>query len=125
MTKLDEFKEEWYALSASERCRIYLDYLREYDTEKAWYGFDEKFFQTFFEDNPMEAVRATFFGKIESWSDDYIRFNAYGNLESASKYQVENYANDYIEEIFDHPELWEHVIAIEDEEENEEELING
>ena len=72
----------------------------------------------------MEAVRATFFGKIESWSDDYIRLDVYGNLESASKYQVENYANDYIEEIFDHPELWEHVIAIEDEEENEEELIN-
>ena len=61
MTKLDEFNEEWYALSASERCRIYLDYLREYDTEEAWYEFDEEFFQIFFEDNPMEAVRATFF----------------------------------------------------------------
>ena len=45
-----------------------------------WEVFDAEFFQIFFAD-PMEAARATHFGNI-NWSDNYIRFNAYGNLES-------------------------------------------
>lgn len=46
-----------------------------------WYDFDEDFFDTFFAGKPMEAARATFFGNI-NWADNYIRFNAYGNLVS-------------------------------------------
>jgi hypothetical protein len=50
------------------------------------YDFDDDFFDTYFAGKPEEAARATFFGKIQSWMDEYIRFNGYGNLESVSEY---------------------------------------
>lgn len=51
--------------------------------------FDDYFFDTYFEGKPEEAARATFFGNIENWNDEYIRFNGYGNLESLSDYAYE------------------------------------
>lgn len=42
---------------------------------------DEDFFNLFFEGKPMEAVRASFYGKYHYY-DDWVWFNAYGNLES-------------------------------------------
>ena len=51
------------------------------------YEFDDDFFSTYFDGKPEEAARATFFGNIQNWMDDYIRFNGYGNLESLSGYQ--------------------------------------
>ena len=82
--------------------------------------FDEDFFSMAFS-NPMEAARATFFGSIESWSDEYIRFNAYGNLESLSEYQAEGEIEYYIEDIFEHPDVWEDYIDDDEDEENEDE----
>lgn len=35
----------------------------------------------------FEAARAVYFGKIYLWNDDYFFINAYGNIESQSKYQ--------------------------------------
>ena len=42
---------------------------------------DEDFFETFYKDNVVEAVRATQFGNY-NFMDDFVLFNAYGNLES-------------------------------------------
>lgn len=42
---------------------------------------DEDFFNLFFKGKPMEAVRASFYG-IYHYYDDWVWFNAYGNLES-------------------------------------------
>lgn len=50
--------------------------------------FDDEFFNVYFDGRPMEAARATFFGNIENWQDEYIRFNGYGNLESLTEYQL-------------------------------------
>lgn len=58
-----------------------LDYLN-------WEDFDEEFFEICFSD-PIEAARATFFGDIRNWNDKYIRFNAYGNLESTSYIDID------------------------------------
>ena len=93
----------------------------------AYYPFDEEFFSMAFTD-PMEAARATFFGDIQSWSDEYIKFNAYGNLESRSEYQVAAECRDYADEIVDaiesdynHLDLPDELydIIVEDEEEEE------
>ena len=47
-----------------------------------WIPFDDDFWKNYFKDNPYEAARATYFGNIQNWNDDYIRFNGYGNLET-------------------------------------------
>jgi len=63
--------------------------------------FDDDFFNNYFADNPSEAVRATFFGDLKSWNDEYIRFNGYGNLESVSDFdyrkELEKGADEIIE----------------------------
>ena len=66
----------------------------------------EEFFDTFFS-SPIDAVRAVFFGKINSWLDEYIRFNGYGNLVSLSEYEAVEYVDEYAEEIFEYKEIWQ------------------
>lgn len=62
------------------------------------YTFDENFFNTYYLNNPMEAARAATFGKL-NWSDEYIRFDGYGNLESLSSGDYENLLVENAEEI--------------------------
>lgn len=54
------------------------------------YSFDEDFFETFFSNKPMEAARATAFGSV-NWSDDWIKFDGYGNLESINKWSIDSH----------------------------------
>ncbi len=99
------FIEKWDELSDIEKISCYNEYASEYDPDNQIFSFDEEFFNTFFS-SPMDAVRACFFGNIESWNDEYIKFNGYGNLESLCTYKAVELANDYIEEIFRHEEIW-------------------
>ena len=72
--------------------------LEEYDVQE----FDNEFFNTYFEGKPMEAVRAWHFGGGDNnWSDEYIRFNGYGNLETLSEWQLEKELQDDAEYIID------------------------
>ena len=91
---------------------------------------DEEFFNTFF-DNPMEAIRATYYGNY-NYNDDYVKFNGYGNIDSYSEYErieeikdniddivdnlIEYYYNIYIDE-----ELGDLLLEEDEEEEEEEE----
>lgn len=56
----------------------------------------EDFFNTYFL-SPFEAASAVFFGKI-NWMDNYIKFNGYGNLESISYINFDDYAEEIIEQ---------------------------
>ena len=116
--KYEVFEEKFKELSIGEKIAIFNNYIPNGDNEI--YSFDEEFFETYFS-NPMEAARATFFGEIESWSDEYIKFNGYGNLESMTEYEVLEDIENYLEEIFDNPDTWEDYIEDEEEEEEEEE----
>ena len=115
--KYEVFEEKFKELSIGEKIAIFNNYIPDGDNEI--YTFDEEFFETFFS-NPMEAARATFFGKINSWTDEYIKINAYGNLESMSEYDVLEEIDYYLEEIFDNTDTWEDYIDNEEEEEEEE-----
>lgn len=68
------------------------EYIRVYD-------FDEEFFNTFYYNEPERAASAVFFGNIQSWNDDYVRFDGYGNLESLSHWDYEQELESYKEEI--------------------------
>ena len=59
---------------------------------------DEEFFNTYFYNNPMEAVRSSFFGNY-NYSDEYVKFDGYGNLSSVNEYEVEAEYKDYIDDI--------------------------
>lgn len=69
-------------LSDGELVSLWNEYCSETShSDDEIFSFDEEFFEVFFANKPMEATRAASFGSI-NWSDDYIRFNGYGNLES-------------------------------------------
>lgn len=76
------FIECWNNASIDEKISL----SNMYDTEELSgdneiFTNDEDFFNTFFENNPMEAVRATQFGRY-NFNDPYVWFNGYANLAS-------------------------------------------
>ena len=68
-----------------------LDYLEYFEN-------NEEFFDTFFYNNPMEAVRSSFYGDYH-FSDNWVKFDGYGNLKSVNDYELENEYRDYIDDI--------------------------
>ena len=79
-----------------------------------FYENDEYFFELFFNNNPMEAVRACFYGDYH-YMDAYVRINAYGNLETISEYRLSELLEESIDEIVDSlVNCWEYIF-IDDE----------
>lgn len=119
---LEKFTEEFKNLTDREKIAIYNEYCLEHgDSDEMLYDFDEEFFEMAFEGKePMEICRATFFGNITSWSDEYIRFNAYGNLESLSEYDAVEVAEDHVNEIYEYEDVWNYNIESEEDEDEDE-----
>lgn len=73
----------------------------------------EDFFQTFYANNIDEAVRAVCYGEY-NYNDEYVRINAYGNLESANESDIEDeigyWAADIIDKLIDGYENYEEYI---------------
>lgn len=68
------------------------------------YCNDEEFFEIFFNGkNGLEIARAIYFGDY-NYNDDYVKFNAYMNLESFDEYAYKKLLKDNIEDIMEHLE---------------------
>lgn len=107
------YLEKWNDLDNTDKINCYNEFVTEHTYDEELFVFDEEFFNLFF-DNPLDAVRAAFFGNIKNWSDEYIKFNGYGNLVSLSEYEAASLANDYADQIFEYSDIW--MRYIEDEE---------
>ena len=68
-----------------------LDYLEYFEN-------NEEFFNTFFYNNPTEAVRSSFYGDYH-YCDKYVKFDGYGNLKSVDDYELEKEYKYYIDDI--------------------------
>lgn len=97
--RFEWFKERFNELSSSEKINLYNDYCDNNNDDRRFYSFDEEFFDIFFT-SIFDAARATYYGNI-SWSDEYIRFDNIGNLESLSEYQIISEAEDNLEYIYE------------------------
>lgn len=53
------------------------------------YSNDDEFFEMFFSNNVIGAVRAVSYGSY-NYSHEYVKFNGYGNLESFSYVSVDD-----------------------------------
>lgn len=67
-----------------------------------WISFDDRFWDDYFQNDENysaaeKAAKAVYFGHIRSWNDNFVKFNAYGNLESQRNVDI----NDYDEEIIE------------------------
>lgn len=109
------FKEKFDDLSLSKKLSIYNEYCINYGSNETIEYFDKDFFNCFFGDK-MEVARAVYFGNIQSWTDEYIRFNAYGNLESLNEFDVVEEIDNYVEDIFECEDIWKTYIDCEEDE---------
>ncbi len=116
----DFFLEKWNELADEDKISCFNGYASEYEPDEQLFNFDEEFFNSFFS-SPLDAVRSCFFGNIESWSDEYIKFNGYANLESLSTNQAAALADNYTKDIFRHFEFWREYIDEDEETEEDEE----
>jgi len=64
-----------------------------------WWENDEDFFNTYYADDIMGAVRAVCYGEY-TFTDEYVKINAYGNLETTNYIQDE--LEGYVDDIVDH-----------------------
>lgn len=92
---LQDYEDAWdFGSMVASYADEYLDDTNRF--EDRLYEFDDYFFNEFFSGKPEEAARAVYFGDIKNWNDPYIRFNAYGNLESVD--DKDSYYEDIIDE---------------------------
>ena len=102
----NNFQEAWGLVRAMN------SYDGAFDNLNYWEN-DEEFFQTFYANNIDEAVRAVCYGDY-TYTDDYVRIDVYGNLESANESDIEEeigyYAADIIDRLIDGYENYEEYI---------------
>lgn len=102
---LDEIKG---AMVEKEDLMSIISDINSYDgnfDDMQWWENDEDFFDTYYADDIMGAVRAVCYGEY-NFTDEYVRINAYGNLETTNYIQDE--LEGYVDEIVDHlVENWE------------------
>lgn len=78
-------------------CNCYDGSLEDY----VWCNHDEDFYETYFKDKD-EVARAVYYGGNEyRYTDPYVKFNAYGNLNTCDEWERDKYLTDGVEEIFD------------------------
>ena len=61
-----------------------------------WYYFDEHFFDDF-GISAYDAARAINFGEVD-WTDKYIRFNTYGNLETTDEIDYDTEKDEIVQQ---------------------------
>lgn len=80
---------DWENKSDDEKISLHNEYCQAQCNEDEIYIFDDEFFEIFFDGKPMEICRATAYGNV-NFTDNYIKFNGYGNLESMNDYEAVN-----------------------------------
>lgn len=97
--KFEELKESITFEELEEMlqdCISYDGYFEDLDYQPN----NDEFFEIYFS-KPIDAVRAAHYGSY-NYMDDYVKFNAYGNLDSCSEYEREKEIEENKEEIIDH-----------------------
>ncbi len=95
---IDELLTKLYELYEKDVSELYYelpDGDRENFSVSEWQPHDEDFYNLYFESDPIGAVRAVLFGDVR-WNDDYVRFNGYGNLETAIQIPYDDEADSII-----------------------------
>ena len=102
MTREEAIKSYVEQLTGSELADL-LQCMNGYDGcfEDAIYYDMDSFDEFMSNSTPMEIAQMIFYGGEFNPNDEYFRFNAYGNLESADRYDVVSEAEDLKEDIID------------------------
>jgi hypothetical protein len=111
---LEAVKEYLTGLSNDDLVNVWNEYAREHDRDNEIYSNEEDFFNTYFEGRLMEAIRAISFGEY-NYSDSFIRFNGYANLETFNDPENYIYIEGLAQAILDNPTDFYNIELEEDE----------
>ena len=123
---LDDIKQ---AFIENEDLRSIVMDINSYDgyfDDMQWWDNDEEFFETFYGDDIMSAVRAVCYGEY-NYTDEYVKINAYGNLETTNYIQdeLEGYVDDIVEHIVDNWSEFSNIDVSQETKDMIEEYINS
>jgi len=80
--KMESIVNQINNLDTEDLIRLNNSYCQEANySDNEIYENDEDFFETFFRNNVIDAVRSASYGEY-NFSEKYVKFNGYGNLES-------------------------------------------
>ena len=71
LNHVDEIQDIIIEINSIDNSLEYLEY----------WNNDEEFFNTYFYNNPTEAVRSAYYGNY-NYCDNWVKFDGYGNLKS-------------------------------------------
>lgn len=111
---INKFEEKWNDCSVEDKLAMFREFCNQTCCDDEIYEFDEEFFDMFFT-NKMDLVMAICHGNIQSCSDEYIKFDGYGNLESLTKYDAEEVADMYWKQIYKYERIWSDYIEDDDD----------
>ena len=92
-------------MTESELVQLNNAYCQNINSDNEVYENDEEFFNVFFENKILEAVRAISYGEYH-YTHDWVRFNGCGNLETINYFGISELCElpqiiaEYIEENF-------------------------
>lgn len=131
---IEIFIECWNESTTDEKVQVHNAFAINHRPDDEIFINDEEFFNLAFEGRPFEAVRSAFFGHYK-YSDNYVWFNGYANLDSSdyedempladkeelAEYFIEHYMEiDHISSMADFVSACEGYEDEEEDEENEE-----
>lgn len=90
-----------YLLTHLEEAKRLVREINSYDCSLGYlevFENDEEFFDTFFCESPNEAVRSALYGDY-TYTDDYVRFDGYNNLESFDEWEYDRLIERHIDDI--------------------------
>jgi hypothetical protein len=94
--KLESIVDQINNLDTEDLIRLHNSYCKEANySDNEIYGNDEDFFETFFSNNVIDAVRAASHGEY-NFSENYVKFDGNGNLESFNYFGTD----DLIDEVY-------------------------
>jgi len=114
-----EAVEEYLSgLTSLELVDMWNEYAREHNSDREIFPNDEDFFNTYFDNRVMDAVRAIFYGDY-NYSHEFVMFNGYANLETTSSPEEWIDISELAQAIIDNPGDF-YDIELEDEDEETE-----
>ncbi len=117
---LEAIKDYIDNLDDDEQIRLHNEFCQSHGNgDDEIYDNDDDFFNTFFDNRTIEAVRAVCYGEY-NYTDSYVKFNGYANLVSFNNPENEIDITEIAEDILDNPGNY-YDIELEEEEEEEEE----
>lgn len=125
MTRFEYFEERFNELTLSDKLALYNDYCSNQSNEDVIYEFDECFINEYFS-KPWDAILSVHYGHV-NFTDEYVKFDGYGNLETLSHYELNELIGNYVEDIYDcgqyndYIDMSDYVSYEVDEDEDEEE----